>query len=259
MHGLMDAYQEIIGRAGQTVQLQRVCAWLLEGQLRTGEVKLQTRSGDFGRWLLCDGRSLNRVTYSELFGVLGTTFGSADPETFKLPDFRGRVLGQPGRGPGLTERSLGAAVGVEACALREAELPSHRHTGTTASGGSHAHAATSSPQGSHTHAVSDPGHAHSQNTINDDFNNSGGTGPSFSADSSGSRTWNNIVSSTTGVTVQAAGDHSHVIVIQPDGAHSHTFETEPCGSGLPHDNMQPTLFGVYAFVFAGSRAPWIRW
>ena len=47
---------------------------------------------------------------------------------------------------------------------------------------------------------------HSQYTVNDDYNNSGGgypgTTPSFPPyDSAGSKTWNNINSSTTGISV----------------------------------------------------------
>jgi hypothetical protein len=56
--------------------------------------------------------------------------------------------------------------------------------------------------------VTDPGHKHTQDTVNDDFNNTGGdnyptnSNPSFAAyDSAGTRTWNNLSLQTTGVTV----------------------------------------------------------
>lgn len=43
-------------------------------------------------WLLCDGRAISRTTYSELFKVLGTTFGSGDGSTtFNLPNRKGTV------------------------------------------------------------------------------------------------------------------------------------------------------------------------
>lgn len=38
----------------------------------------------------CDGRSLHRNVYPELFKAIGTTFGSDGKNTFNLPDCRGR-------------------------------------------------------------------------------------------------------------------------------------------------------------------------
>jgi microcystin-dependent protein len=43
-------------------------------------------------WLLCDGSSVSRTTYANLFAVIGVTHGSGDGSTtFSLPDGRGRV------------------------------------------------------------------------------------------------------------------------------------------------------------------------
>lgn len=43
-------------------------------------------------WLLCYGQAVSRSTYSSLFAVLGTAFGTGDGSTtFNLPDLRGRV------------------------------------------------------------------------------------------------------------------------------------------------------------------------
>lgn len=40
-------------------------------------------------WLICDGSQISRTTYSDLFSVIGTTFGSGDGSTtFTLPDLR---------------------------------------------------------------------------------------------------------------------------------------------------------------------------
>ncbi|NWA25982.1 tail fiber protein [Pseudomonas gingeri] len=43
-------------------------------------------------WLFCDGTSLSRQDYPELFGVIGSGFGYADAEHFNLPDLRGRFI-----------------------------------------------------------------------------------------------------------------------------------------------------------------------
>jgi microcystin-dependent protein len=45
-----------------------------------------------GNWLLCDGRSVSRTTYSRLFKSIGTTYGSVDVDSFNVPNLRGRVI-----------------------------------------------------------------------------------------------------------------------------------------------------------------------
>jgi hypothetical protein len=41
-------------------------------------------------WLLCDGSSLLRSDYPELFAAIGTAFGTADSTHFNIPDMRGK-------------------------------------------------------------------------------------------------------------------------------------------------------------------------
>jgi microcystin-dependent protein len=43
-------------------------------------------------YLLCDGSSLLRTSYSALFSAIGVIYGSADGTHFNLPDFRDRML-----------------------------------------------------------------------------------------------------------------------------------------------------------------------
>jgi microcystin-dependent protein len=93
-----------------------------------GDLKYSVQSTDHNGWLKCDGRSISRVLYAKLFEVIGTSFGSDDADTFKLPDCRGRVLGTIGTGTGLTARSLGDKVGAETHTLTVGEMPSHSHT-----------------------------------------------------------------------------------------------------------------------------------
>ena len=43
--------------------------------------------------LMCDGSEISRDTYSELFNVIGTTYGEGDGSTtFNIPDYRGAFL-----------------------------------------------------------------------------------------------------------------------------------------------------------------------
>ncbi len=46
----------------------------------------QTISG-INDWLLCDGSDYSTVTYSALYGIIGTTFGTSG-SNFKVPDYR---------------------------------------------------------------------------------------------------------------------------------------------------------------------------
>ncbi|WP_322099512.1 phage tail protein, partial [Haematospirillum sp. 15-248] len=44
-------------------------------------------------YLVCNGQTLSRTDYAQLFAVIGTTFGSGDGRTtFSLPDLRGEFL-----------------------------------------------------------------------------------------------------------------------------------------------------------------------
>lgn len=44
-------------------------------------------------WVLCDGSTLNRTTYSALYSAIGNAWGSGDgSSTFHLPDLRGKFL-----------------------------------------------------------------------------------------------------------------------------------------------------------------------
>lgn len=238
---------------------------LLDRLFHIGEYKWTSKTDDFTGWLMCDGRSMSRTEYSELFDVIGTSFGSEDADTFNLPDYRGRVLGMVGQGPGLTSRSLGANVGAETHTLGTNEMPSHTHTGTVNSAGLHAHTASSATAGAHDHTGStgtDGSHTHTTNAT-------GGSLGLVTADG------NNTVTSTdftpnnelnvwtppATLTVNNAGlhthaiasdgFHSHAITVDSGGAHTHTFTTNATGLGNAHNNMQPTVFGGYIFIYSG--------
>ena len=79
------------------------------------------------KWLTCDGRSLVRADYPDLFTVIGVTYGAVDSTHFNIPDLRGRAALGSGTGSGLSPRSAGDSIGEETHTLTIGELASHVH------------------------------------------------------------------------------------------------------------------------------------
>lgn len=93
-----------------------------------GDLKHSIAPLDHDGWMICDGRSLSKEEYAQLFALIGTTFGSVDGDHFNIPDSRGRVLGSIGSGAGLSARTLGQTVGEELHTLTINQMPAHTHT-----------------------------------------------------------------------------------------------------------------------------------
>ncbi len=136
-----------------------------------GDIKMSARQDNYEGWLVCDGREVSRTTYSALFEVIGTSFGSGDGETtFALPDSRGRVPLGAQQSTGTSYYCVGNTGGEETHTLTVNEIPSHNHV---------------------------------QNSANDDFNNSSGaypagSNPSYAGYDSGSRNWSTTIQNTGG-------------------------------------------------------------
>lgn len=183
-----------------------------------GAVMYSARSGDFSGWLQCDGRAVSRSTYNLLFDAIGTQFGSGDGlTTFNLPDARDRILGVQG-----SSHSIGDDIGSETVTLTVGQLAAHNHV------------ATMTTNGSHTHSITDPGHAHSLPLSSEAL---AGVGPS---DDFTQGSGFNSGSSTTGITINANGDHSHNITVNNTGNND------------PINIVQPTLFVGNLFIYTGN-------
>lgn len=90
-------------------------------------------------WLICDGRTVSRTTYAELFALISTAFntGGEAGTDYRLPDLRGRAIvgmdnisalrGSANTIVGTWADSLGGKSGFETHQLTIAEMPSHTH------------------------------------------------------------------------------------------------------------------------------------
>lgn len=74
-------------------------------------------------WVNCDGSILVNSDYSDLFALIGTTYGVGTPGySFKVPDLRGRFpLGASG------SHAIASTGGAETHFLTIAQLPAHAH------------------------------------------------------------------------------------------------------------------------------------
>jgi microcystin-dependent protein len=74
-------------------------------------------------WAMCNGQLMAISENSQLFQLIGTTYGGDGQQTFGLPDLRGRLpLHQTSGFP------QGQLAGVETVTLNTSQLPNHTHS-----------------------------------------------------------------------------------------------------------------------------------
>lgn len=107
-------------------------------------------------WLYCNGASVSRTTYADLFAVIGTAYGTASGTTFNLPDMRGLFM-----------RGVSDATGRDPNAAARGPIAAGGNTGNN----------VGSYQGNATKvnglSIVDPGHTHLLDTY-DSANSNGG-------------------------------------------------------------------------------------
>jgi microcystin-dependent protein len=88
-------------------------------------------------WLAANGSAVSRTTYADLFGAIGTTYGSGDGSTtFTLPDLRGYFV--RGSGTNGDETESGAFGAKQADEIKSHTHVLYKHRGTTDGGNTNA-------------------------------------------------------------------------------------------------------------------------
>lgn len=170
-------------------------------------------------WILCQGQSLLRASYVDLFALIGTTYGAADSTHFNLPDMRDK---SPMGAGGTVVTNPGDLNGELTHALVIGEIPSHDHDYA---------------QVAHNHGVTDGGHAHVERTGSVQAHQAlGGTGfTTFGTATSANSALQNTDSATTGITVNNASAGI-------------TFHAQ--GLNHPHNTVHPVI-GLNYIIFTG--------
>lgn len=75
-------------------------------------------------WMFCRGQELPVASFTQLYSVIGTTYGGTVNVNFNLPDLRGRVAIGTEKA---TSNALGQKGGDEEVTLTVDQLPSHSH------------------------------------------------------------------------------------------------------------------------------------
>ena len=191
-----------------------------------GDTKTSAVNNDHMGWLLCDGRYLNTSDYAHLYSVIGTSFGSDGPNTFRLPASQGRVPGFIGDADvGGNTWVLGDISGEETHLLTLDEIPAHNHN--YAGGTPGVNTDVSGTTSSYTH------------------NHGGNTGLGGYTTSAVSLDGGGVDAADNG----AAG-HQHSIA---NDTHSHQIASN--GGDQRHNNIQPTIWIGNLFMYGGR--PWV--
>lgn len=201
--------------------------------MNVGEVHMYAGSSAPSGFLLCDGSPVSRTIYSELFSVIGTSFGSGDGiTTFNLPDISGRtVIGAS------VNHVIGDTGGEESHVLSSSEIPSHSHVIP-----SHGHSNTitaTTPVLSH--SITQPAFTYSAPSGNS--NSMGNSGYGKSSNVNATRSTNLAISNHSGAACTKTGGIDDC----------NAFNTLDSGSDDGHNNMQPFIV-INHIIYTGVTA-----
>lgn len=165
-------------------------------------------------WLLCDGSTLNKNDYPELFSAIGYIYGGSG-ESFMIPSLVGRMpLGKSESHP------MAETGGSETVALTTAQMPSHNHpiSCNLSNAGAHEH-----------NLASNNVSGNNQGFVMTGCVRNGNYG--YGSSGSSKYGYNGNTYSVSTDFMETAGAHTHTL----------TATIGNTGSGQGHNNMPPFL------------------
>jgi microcystin-dependent protein len=92
-----------------------------------GEIRMFGGGFAPNNWALCNGALMSISQNSQLFTVLGTSYGGNGTTTFQLPNLLDNVPLGAGAGGGLSVYAVGQAVGAPTVTLVADQMSNHTH------------------------------------------------------------------------------------------------------------------------------------
>jgi hypothetical protein len=204
---------------GRTIERWNGTSWVLVAMEPAGVIKMYGGTTAPAGHLLCQGQSLARLSYPDLFAAIGTAYGAVDANSFSLPNMQQRFpLGKAAAGTGSVLGSSGGAIDH----VHKVFKHFHEHTVPAANTTSlsvdiqHTHEASGvtgsvgGSDGGHTHGVTDLGHTHGIPAKEGGSDGSQANRAQGASSSSGTNRTYTSSSETTGISVNSAGSgHGH--------------------------------------------------
>lgn len=182
--------------------------------------------GAYPGYLYLDGSAFDKTIYKQLAVLYPSGV---------LPDLRSSTLTGVDDGKGkFTDKTANTF-------LESANL-SHTHTGSATQGGAHGHTGSAAGAGAHGHTVNDPGHTHTIQLEPTSEGKNIACKSSYTivpSSQSTSRT-------TTGISINAGGEHTHAVTIAEGGAHTHDVTVAASGG----TESRPYSYTVYWYIKA---------
>jgi len=187
-------------------------------------------------WLVCNGLAVPRTEFSELFAIIGTTYGPGDGSTtFNLPNLYGRVALGSSSG-----YALSSSGGSEKVSLDQSSIPSHYHTVPA-----HGH------QNNITATTPELSHSITQATFT--YTALGGSSKK-GVNLSTIKSYSSVSSAAmTRVTNVSVSNHAAADCTKTGGIiDCPPMESSQTGYGSGHNNMQPYLSLTYGIRFTDA-------
>jgi len=95
----------------------------------TGEIRMWAAETPPNGWFICDGRTISRIQYVQLYSVVGTNYGEGDGSTtFNIPDLKGKVpVGKNSTDSDFNKLGNQGGEKKHKLTAEESGLPAHNH------------------------------------------------------------------------------------------------------------------------------------